>query len=147
MRVGADTMRERVYYLVVLSVARGKPAFLNEEIDAAFKHLIRDIARRKGWALIELETMPTHVHLLLEKAPWDDLRTIVGNLKGFTAHELLRRFDWLRGDLDSYGFWNPRFHYTRHTESTLADVRAYIRNHRLVGGLAEIPDPPAGEGD
>jgi REP element-mobilizing transposase RayT len=59
-------------------VARGKPAFLNEEIDAAFKHLIRDIARRKGWALIELETMPTHVHLLLEKAPWDDLRTIVG---------------------------------------------------------------------
>ena len=41
-------MRERVYYHVVFSVARGKPAFLNEEIDAAFKHLIRDIARRKG---------------------------------------------------------------------------------------------------
>ena len=58
MRVGADTMCERVYYHVVFSVARGKPAFLNEEIDAAFKHLIRDIARRTGWALIEMESIP-----------------------------------------------------------------------------------------
>jgi hypothetical protein len=58
-----------------------------------------------------------------------------------------QRFDWLRGDLDSYGFWNPSFHYTRHTDSSLAGVRAYIRNQRIVGGLADILDAATGEGD
>jgi REP element-mobilizing transposase RayT len=87
------------------------------------------------------------VHLLLQKTPWDDLRTIVGYLKEFTAHELLQRFDWLRGDLDSYGFWNPSFHYTRHTDSSLADVRAYICNQQIVGGLTDTPDAATGEGD
>ena len=39
---------ERVYFHVVFSVTRGKPVFLNEEIDAAFKEAARDIAHQKG---------------------------------------------------------------------------------------------------
>ncbi len=68
---------ERVYYHVVLTVARGKPVFLNDEIDAVFKELVREIAQRGQWTLIELETIPNHVHVLVEKAPWQDLRQIV----------------------------------------------------------------------
>lgn len=60
---------ERVYYHVVFPVTRGKPVFLNAEIDAAFKGLVHEIARQKQWTLVELETMPNHVRLLLEKAP------------------------------------------------------------------------------
>jgi REP element-mobilizing transposase RayT len=133
------TVPERVYYHVTFTTARGKPVFLNDEIDAACKALVREVARRKGWALIELETMPTHVHLLLEKAPWEGLPRLVGYLKGYTAHELLACFDWLRGELDSYGFWNPGYHYTRHTDASLPTVRAYIRNQRVAGGLADAP--------
>jgi putative transposase len=128
---------ERVYYHVVFSVTRGKPAFLNDEIDAAFKEAAREIALRKGWLLLEIETMPNHVHILLEKAPWEDLSRMVGYLKGRTAHMLLTRFPWLRGDLNSYQFWNRRFHYTRHSDDSLDTVRAYIRNQRKAGGLAE----------
>jgi putative transposase len=126
---------ERVYYHVVFTTTRGKPVFLDDEIDSAFKQAARDIAQRKGWLLLELETMPNHVHLLLEKAPWDDLSKIVGYLKGRTARMLLEQFPWLRGDLDSYHFWNRSFHYTRHSDGSLATVRAYIRNQRKAGGL------------
>jgi REP element-mobilizing transposase RayT len=49
---------ERAYYHVVFTVTRGKPVFLNEEIDAAFKALVRQIAGEMDWNLIELETMP-----------------------------------------------------------------------------------------
>ena len=128
---------QRVYYHVVFSVTRGKPVFLVDEIDVAFKEAARDIARQKGWLLIELETMPNHVHLLLEKAPWEDLGKMVGYLKGRTARMLLLQFPWLRGELNSYQFWNRRYHYTRHTDESLATVRAYIRNQRKVGGLVE----------
>ena len=128
---------ERVYYHIIFSVTRGKPVFLNDEIDTAFKQAAREIAREKGWLLLELETMPNHVHLLLEKAPWDDLSKMVGYLKGRTARSLLTRFSWLRGDLNSYKFWNRSFHYTRHSEASLDTVRTYIRNQRRAGGLTE----------
>ena len=121
---------ERVYYHVVFTITRGKPVFLDEEIDAAFKQLAREIASEKEWTLIELETMPNHVHLLLEKALWQDLCVIIGQLKGITARRLLRRFEWLRGELDS---WNRGFHYTRHADaSTLPGlaVRAQDQDRR-----------------
>ena len=128
---------ERVYYHVIFSVTRGKPAFLDEEIDAAFKHAAHEIARQKGWLLLEIETMPNHVHLLLEKAPWEDLSKMVGYLKGRTARAILEQFPWLRGDLNSYQFWNRSFHYTRHNDASFETVRAYIRNQRRAGGLTE----------
>ena len=128
---------ERAYYHVVFTVTRGKPVFLNDEIDAAFKALVRQIAREKDWNLIELETMPNHVHLLLEKAPWQDLRSIMHEVKGITARRLLQRFEWLRGDLDSHGLWTRGYHYVRHTDASLATVQIYIRNQRRAGGLTD----------
>ena len=128
---------ERIYYHVVFNVTRGKPALLLEEIDTAFKDAVREIARQKGWILLELETMPNHVHILLRKRPQDDLSQIVGYLKGRTAHMLLEQFPWLRGDLDSYHFWGRSFHYTKHNDASLPTVRAYIRNQRRAGGLIE----------
>ena len=128
---------ERVYYHVVFTVTRGKPVFLNAEIDSAFKDLTHAIARQKQWTLVELETMPNHVHLLLEKAPWQDLRQIMNDLKGITARRILQRFAWLRGELDSVHFWNRSYHYERHTDASLATVRAYICTQRRAGGLAE----------
>ena len=127
----------RVYYHIVLTVARGKPVFLNDEVDAAFKELVREIARRGDWTLIELETMPNHVHVLLEKAPWQDLRQIVKALKAFTARHLFERFDWLRGELDSVHFWVRGHHYVSHDDASLARVRTYIRNQRRAGGLTD----------
>lgn len=128
---------DRTYYHVVLTVTRTKPVFLVAEIDDAFKLLVQELARKQGWAVIELETMPDHVHLLLEKAPWQDLDRIVKALKGFTANHLLRQFGWLRGELNSIHFWVRGYHYVRHTDATLPTVRAYIRNQRRADGLTD----------
>ena len=128
---------ERIYYHVVFSVTRGKPVFLNDDIDRAFKQLAHEIAEQKKWRLLELETMPNHAHLLLEKAPQESLSQIIGYLKGCTAHALLEQFSWLRGDLNSFHFWTRGYYNTRHTDDSLATVRAYIRNQRRAGGLAD----------
>jgi REP element-mobilizing transposase RayT len=76
---------EHVYYHVVFTVTYGKPVFLVPEVDAAFKDLVRELSHKQGWLLIELETMPNHVHLLIEKAPWEDPRQIIKAVKAFTA--------------------------------------------------------------
>ena len=138
LELGGDRVSdERVYYHVVFTVTRAKPVFLNPEIDARFKALAHESATQQGWRLVELETMPNHVHLLIEKAPWQDLSQIVGRLKGMSARRILEQFEWLRGELNSYHFWTRGLHYVRHTEALLPTVRAYIRNQRRAGGLAE----------
>src|SRR6476620_8997626 len=126
---------ELIYYHVVFSATRGKPVFLNDDIDRAFKQQVNEIAEQKIWRLLELETMTNHVHLLLEKAPQEPLSEIIGYLKGRTARTLLEQFAWLRGDLNSYHFWTRGYYNTRHTDESLATVRAYIRNQRRTGGL------------
>jgi putative transposase len=107
------------------------------EVDAAFNDLVRELGRKQGWLLVEMETMPNHAHLLIEKAPWEDLAQIVKAVKAFTARQLFARFDWLRRELASVHFWTPGYHYERHTDASLATVRAYIRNQRRAGGLAD----------
>ena len=49
---------QRVYYHVVFSVTRGKPVFLNDEIDMAFKEAAREIAHQKGWLLLSWKPCP-----------------------------------------------------------------------------------------
>jgi putative transposase len=126
---------ERAYYHVVITVARGRQVFLVPEIDAAFKVLVAEIAHTKGWLLLALETMPNHVHLLIEKPPWTDLSAIVRQIKGSSARRLRQQFDWLPGDLPSGHLWTRGHHYTRHTDASLDTVLAYIRNQRRAGGL------------
>ncbi|HEU5330287.1 MAG TPA: IS200/IS605 family transposase [Thermomicrobiales bacterium] len=132
---------ERIYFHVVFSVTRGKPVFLDESIDRAFKQLAHEIAQQRGWVLLEIETMPNNAHILLEKDPHESLSQLIGYLKGRTARTLLQQFGWLRGDLNSYHFsyhfWNRGFYHTRHTDESLPTVRAYIRNQRRAGGLAD----------
>lgn len=113
----------------------GQAGVLHEEIDARFKTLVAQIAHAKGWLLLELETMPNHAHLLLEKPPWVDISQIVRDVTGITARRLRQEFEWLPGELPSDNLWTRGHHYTRHTDESLETVRAYIRNQRRAGGL------------
>ena len=126
---------ERAYYHVVITVSRGRPVFLHDEVDAAFKVLVREIAHTKGWLLLELETMPNHVHLLVEKPPWIESSAIVREIKGISARRLRQQFPWLASELPSGHLWTRGHHYTRHTDASLATVTAYMRNQRCAGGL------------
>ena len=60
------------------------------------------------------------VHLLLEKAPWQDLRRITHEVKGITARRLLQHFEWLRGELYAHGLWTRGYHRARHTTCTFS---------------------------
>jgi putative transposase len=134
-KAGGVVAHERVYYHVVFTVARGTPVFINPEVDRYFKELMGAIARAKGWLLIELETMPNHVHLLLEKPPWMDLGHLMQQVKGITSRRVRQQFPWLRAEMATPHFWTAHYHYERHTDASLDVVRAYIRNQRRAGGL------------
>ena len=70
---------ERIYYHVVFTVYRGQKA-LWEDIESYLHELVGEIAKKWNYSIIEMETMPDHVHLLLEKPPWEELPKIIKNI-------------------------------------------------------------------
>jgi len=125
---------ERAYWHVTFHPYR-RSAALWDEVESYFYELLEDVARRMGFEVVRVVAMPEHVHLLLEKPPWLDLRKVVAQVKGYTARRILERYPDLRVDMRSSGFWAPGNHYVRHTAASLPAVLAYISGQKVKGGL------------
>jgi REP element-mobilizing transposase RayT len=57
-------------------------------MEERLKQVIREVVEEKGAWLVELETMPDHVHLLLEVDPQYGIHKLVKAIKGRTSHVL-----------------------------------------------------------
>lgn len=127
---------EPLYFHVVFTVCRGKKALVGE-IEAYFCELVEEIAGRRDYNIVAMETMPNHVHLLLTKPPWEDLSRMVKNLKGATARRIFQRFPDLKLDMRSNHFWTRGYQYVKHDGSSLATVVVYIRDQKREAGLVD----------
>ena len=110
---------EPIYFHVVFTVYRGKKALVGG-IEAYFRELVEEIAKKRDYNIVAIETMPNHVHLLLTKPPWEALSRIVKNLKGATARRIFQRFPDLKMDMRSNHFWTRGYQYVKHDASSLS---------------------------
>ena len=122
-------MSDQAYYHVVFTVWRGRPVLMGD-IEAYFHELVQQIARQHGYCIMAMETMPNHVHILLAKAPWENLSDIVKQIKGATARYIFQRYPELRLDLKSNHLWTRSFEYVKHDDASLPTVMAYIQNQK-----------------
>ena len=129
-----DTKPERVYYHITFQTRRRIPA-IYDEVEAYFREVVPHIARRGEFTVLEIGVVPTHVHLLIEKAPWADLIAIIREIQAHTSTHILERFPELALDLKTDRFWAEGYHYERHGEKSLETVRRYIRNQKRHHGL------------
>lgn len=68
-------------------------------MEERLKELIRETATEKGGWIIELETVPDHVQLLVECDPQYGIHRPVKAIKGRTSRELREEFPWLKSRL------------------------------------------------
>jgi REP element-mobilizing transposase RayT len=128
------TPPDRVYYHVTFQTRRRIPA-IYDEIEAYFRETVPKIAKRGEFVVLEIGVVPTHVHLLIEKAPWADLIAIIRDIQDGTSTSILQRFPELALDLKTDRFWADGYHYERHTEQSIETVRRYIRDQKRHHGL------------
>ncbi len=87
--------------------------------------IVEMIAEKGAW-LVELQTMPDHVHLVVEVDPQFGVHRLVKAIKGRSSRVLREEFPWLRSRLPS--LWTnsyfvatvggvPRSVITRYVES------------------------------
>ena len=82
-------------YHVVFCPKYRKPV-LNPPIDAKLKKLIQQVCDETQSALIEMEVMPDHVHLLVGCDPQYGIHRLVKGIKGRSSRVLRQQFRVLR---------------------------------------------------
>lgn len=126
--------RPRIYYHVTFQPYRRLP-ILYDEIEAYLRDTLPKIAKRGEFTVLEIGVVPTHIHLLIEKAPWANLLHIIRAIQNATSDEILQRFPELALDLKIDRFWAEGYHYERHTDKSVEAVRRYIRDQKRHHGL------------
>ena len=82
-RTTGKTIYSCQYHVIWCTKYRRK--VLCDQIQNRLKQLIREKQSEYGYNIREIETMPDHVHLLIEIPPSKSIDAIVGKIKGWTS--------------------------------------------------------------
>ena len=93
-------------------------------VDERLKNLIHQVA------VIELEVMPDHVHLLCEVDPQFGIHKFIKQVKGRSSRVLRQEFPWLKSRLPS--LWTNSYFVSTVGGAPLAIIKQYIENQKTV---------------
>ncbi len=89
--------------------------------------IIGEVCAEHGAEVIEVETMPDHVHLLVEVPPAVPMSRFIGALKGRSSRVLRQEFPHLQR-LPS--LWTPSWFMSTVGGAPLEVVRRYVENQK-----------------
>jgi putative transposase len=98
------------------------------DIEARLKELIKQICFDIKVDIIEMETMPDHVHLLLDVDPQYGIHKAVKTIKGKTSYMLRNEFKELTTKLPT--LWSNSYFVSSIGGSPLEVIKQYIENQK-----------------
>lgn len=103
---------------------------LEEAVAKRLKEMILEKQDEYGYAVMSMEIMPEHVHLLLDVDPRVGVNNVVAKIKGYTSHELREEYPWLKKRLPT--LWTRSKFISSVGAVTLDTVQRYIADQRGV---------------
>jgi len=103
---------------------------LNPPIDAKLKKLIQQVCDETQSALIEMEVMPDHFHLLVGCDPQYGIHRLVKGIKGRSSRVLRQQFRVLRRRIPT--LWTNSYFVSSVGGTPLALIKQYIENQKRV---------------
>jgi putative transposase len=103
---------------------------LEEAVAKRLKEMILEKQDEYGYAVMSMEIMPEHVHLLLDVDPRVGVNNVVAKIKGYTSHELREEYPWLKKRLPT--LWTRSKFISTVGAVTLDTVQRYIADQRGV---------------
>jgi putative transposase len=103
---------------------------LQGDVDEAAKGLLREAACRHGIDLLDCETGPDHVHLLLRIPRSQSLPKVMNLLKGASARRLHQMFPETKLDSGSDHFWQRGYASAVVSPASLATRRRYVQTQK-----------------
>ena len=97
-------------------------------MDARLKQIIREVCAERECNLIELDTMPDHVHLLVECDPQYGIHRLAKQIKGRSSRVLREEFPSLKRRLPT--LWTNSYFVATVGGAPLEIVKQYVENQR-----------------
>lgn len=97
-------------------------------IDLRLKQIVREVCAEKDAPIVELETMPDHLHLLVTCDPQFGIHRLVKQIKGRSSRLLRQEFPSLKSKLPT--FWTNSYFVAIVGGATLEVVKQYVENQR-----------------
>ena len=117
----------RCAYHVVWCPKYRRPVIEGDVADR-LKQIIREVTAERECNIIELETMPDHVHLLVECDPQYGIHRLVKQIKGRSSRVLRQEFPALKSRLPT--LWTNSYFVATVGGTTLEVVKQYVENQR-----------------
>ena len=119
-------------YHIVLVTKYRHPVLTGNVKNAVYER-INYVAENRGFNILELNSEPNHVHLLIEADPQTPPAELVNVIKTQTSRKarklygdtLLKKYDW-----KPY-FWSDSYFIAPVSENTLDVVKNYIKNQGI----------------
>ncbi len=98
--------------------------------DVRLKEIIREVCAERGAPIVDLETMPDHVHLLVSCDPRYGIHRLVKQIKGRSSRLLRDEFPYLKSRMPT--LWTNSYFVATVGGATLEVVKRYVENQRNV---------------
>ena len=122
MRTNANIAFQCAYHVVWCPKYRRK--LIGGRMEVRLKEIIVEVIEERGAWLVELETMPDHVHLLVEVDPQFGVHRLVKAIKGRSSRVLREEFPWLRSKLPS--LWTNSYFVATVGGAPLSVIKRYV---------------------
>lgn len=119
----------RCTYHVVWCPKYRRPV-IQDDVDVRLKQIVREVCAERDAPIIELETMPDHVHLLVGCDPQYGIHRLVKQIKGRSSRLLRQEFPHLKSRMPT--LWTNSYFVATVGGATLAVVKQYVENQRNV---------------
>lgn len=100
------------------------------DVDTRLKEIIREVCAERRCEIIEMETMPDHVHLLVSVDPQYGIHRLVKQVKGRSSRVLRQEFPALKSRLPT--LWTNSYFVATVGGAPLEIVKQYVENQRNV---------------
>jgi putative transposase len=97
-------------------------------MEERLKEIIAEVIAGKGAWLVELETMPDQVHLLVEVDPQFGIHRLVKAIKGRSSRLLRQEFPWLRSRLPT--LWTNSYFVATVGGAPLSVIKRYVETQK-----------------
>lgn len=126
LRTNANIAFQCVYHVVWCPKYRRK--VIGGRMEVRLKEIIAEVVEEKRAWLIEMETMPDHVHLLVEVDPQFGVHRLVKAIKGRSSRVLREEFPWLKSRLPS--LWTNSYFVATVGDAPLSVIKRYVETQR-----------------
>lgn len=113
------------YHIVFCPKYRHK--VIKGRVEDTVKQTIQEVCTNYGYTLIQMETMPDHLHLFVSAPPTIAPTEIVKTLKSITAITVFKTFPWLKKKYFwGSGLWSRGYYIGTAGNVSAETIRKYI---------------------